>query len=453
MRYIPHTPEEREQMLKTIGVDSLEELFTSIPEKYRLGQLLDLPDPLPECQLRMRMQELSTANRDTSRVASFAGAGIYNHYVPAAVDQLISRSEFYTAYTPYQPEVSQGTLQAIFEFQTMVARYLGMEVSNASLYDGSTALTEAIAMSIRSFRNKRPKVVVAGAIHPEYLEVARTSIKDSDKVLVPVPSGSDGRIDMKALEAAMTPQIAAIVVQSPNFFGILEELPAIRQLATAHGALMVVSFTEALAFGLVSPPGAFGADIVVGEGQSLGIPMSMGGPLLGLMTAKKSLVRSMPGRLVGQTDDRHGNTAYVITLATREQHIRRAKATSNICTNEGLCALMATIYMSLLGKEGLKKVSTLSHQASLFLANQLTSIPGVSLAFPNSPWFNEFVLDLPVDATSLLDSLAAKDIVGGVALSRFFPTETKKLLVSCTEQNGRTQAARLVDAMRQVLGH
>lgn len=451
MRYIPHTPEDREQMLGSIGVSSIEELFHSIPEQFRLTKLLNLPEPLAECQLRMRMQELAGANRDTSRVASFAGAGIYNHYVPAAVDQLISRSEFYTAYTPYQPEVSQGTLQAIFEFQTLVARYLQMEVSNASLYDGSTALNEAIAMSLRAFRNKRPKIVLAGAHHPEYLEVARTSQMNADKFMLQVGCDASGRTDLKALADAMGPTVAAIIVQYPNFFGVLEDLKAIRELATQHGALMVVTFTEALAFGMVAPPGAFGADIVVGEGQSLGLPMSSGGPLLGLMTAKKSLVRSMPGRLIGQTEDRHGNTSYVITLATREQHIRRAKATSNICTNEGLCALMTTIYMCLLGKQGLEKVSRLSHQASVALANELRAIPGVKLPYAQTPWFNEFVVELPVPAADVLEKLAARDIVGGVALSRFFPDMPNRLLVTCTEQNGRTQIARFVEALKQVL--
>ena len=380
MRYIPHTPEDQQAMLDSIGASDISELFSPIPRQLRLLRALELPEPLPECQLKQHMEQLAAHNCDTALVRSFAGAGIYNHYSPAAVAAVLSRSEFYTAYTPYQPEVSQGTLQAIFEYQTMVARLLGMEVSNASMYDGSTALAEAILMALRVFREKRPVVVLAGAIHPEYLAVARTYLVAPDEVLRVVPPGPDGRVDARRLEQAMDDSVAAVVVQSPNFFGLVEDVAQARAAADKHSSLLVVAFTEALAWGLLKPPGALGADIVCGEGQSLGLPTSYGGPLLGIMATSKRNVRSLPGRLVGQTTDRNSNVCFVVTLSTREQHIRRAKATSNICTNEGLCALGASVYLSLLGNEGLHKLATLNHRASLYLARALAAIPGVSLA-------------------------------------------------------------------------
>ncbi len=452
MRYLPHTPDDVREMLDVIGIRDLSELFAPIPEELRLDRDLELPEPLPECMLRYRLEGMAGLNTDLTRLSSFAGAGIYNHYVPAAVGQLLLRSELYTAYTPYQPEVSQGTLQSIFEYQTMIARLLGMEISNASLYDGSTSVAEAVGMSLRIHRNKRPRVVMAGALHPEYVEVTRTYLTDPDETLTFVPAGADGRVDLAALQLELGSDVAAVVVQSPNFYGLVEDLETLRRLTEDQGILLVVSFSEALAFGLLKPPGAFGADIVVGEGQSLGQPAAYGGPLLGIMTANRKHVRAMPGRLVGKTLDRHGNDCFVVTLSTREQHIRREKATSNICTNEGLCALGAAIYLSLLGNIGFEKLARLNHHASCYLAERLAEIPGVSLPYGGTPWFNEFVVELPLPAAAVVDRLVEESgIVAGVPLDRFYPDAPHRLLVTCTELNSREQIDALAEALRRVL--
>lgn len=451
MRYIPHTPEDREEMLAAVGVQSLEELFAPIPDSLRMKRELQLPEAMPECELNDHLLSLSQRNRPAPQVTSFAGAGIYRHFVPAAVDHLIQRSEFYTAYTPYQPEVSQGTLQSIFEFQTMIARLLGMEVSNASMYDGSSAMAESVLMLLRAFRHKRPHVVIAGAVHPEYLEVARTYLERPEEVLRLVPAGQDGRLDVGALKGALDETVAGVIVQYPNFFGLVEDVASARRLASEVGALMAVSFTEPVAFGLLKSPGELGADIVVGEGQSLGIPVSYGGPLLGLMACKKDYVRSIPGRLVGQTVDRHGNRCFVITLATREQHIRRAKATSNICTNEGLVALSSAIYMSMLGNQGLMRLARLNHQAATALRSALARVPGVSFPHAETPFFNEFVVELNRPAAEVLSQLAEQGIVGGVALSRFMPENQKQMLVTATELTRQAQIDALVQALTELL--
>ncbi|MBM4353474.1 MAG: aminomethyl-transferring glycine dehydrogenase subunit GcvPA [Deltaproteobacteria bacterium] len=447
MRYLPHTPDDVREMLAVVGVSSLDELFGPIPESLRMVRPLDLPEALPECRLRFEMEKLAGTNLDAGSMACFAGAGIYNHYVPAAVGQLLVRSELYTAYTPYQPEVSQGTLQAVFEYQTMMARYLAMEVSNASLYDGSTATAEAVGMALRIHRNKRPVVVIAGHVHPEYLGVVRSYLTSPDETIRRVPAGDDGRVDPGALREAMGPDVAAIVVQHPNFLGLLEDLAVLRDAATRHEALLVTTFSEALAFGLLKPPGAFGADIVVGEGQSFGMPVSYGGPLLGILTTRKTHVRSMPGRVVGLTSDRHGNDAYCVTLSTREQHIRREKATSNICTNEGLCAMSAAIYLSLLGNDGIAKLARLNHHASLHLARRLAAIPGVSLPYAGSAWFNEFAVDLPLPAAEVCRRMAPKGILAGVPLSRFFPEQDRRMLVAATELCSGSEIDRYVEAL------
>lgn len=437
MRYVPHTPEDIREMLDVIGADDVSELFAAIPDRLKMDRALDLPEPLPECLLSYRLEELSARNTDSTRVPTFAGAGIYNHYVPAAVGQMLLRSEFYTAYTPYQPEVSQGTLQTIFEYQTMIARLLGMEVSNASLYDGSTAVAEAVAMSLRIHRNKRPRVLMAESVHPEYQGVARTYLTKPDETLQTVAVGADGRLDTADLLLELGDDVAALVVQSPNFFGLVEDLAALREATAAHGILLVVVFSEALAYAMLQPPGAFDADIVVGEGQSFGMPVSFGGPLLGIVATRKKYVRALPGRLVGKTSDRHGNDAFVVTLATREQHIRRERATSNICTNEGLCALAAALYLSLLGNSGLQKLATVNHYASRYLASRLARIPGVSLPFEATPWFNEFTVDLPGPTAEIFPRMIEAGIVPGVAVDRFLPEATNRMLVACTELNSR----------------
>jgi len=334
----------------------------------------------------------------------------------------------------------------------MTARLLGMEVANASMYDGSTATAEAVLMSQRIFRKKRTKVLFAGAIHPEYVEVTRTYLTDPEKTLSFASAGEDGRTNLDELSAMLGSDVAAVVVQFPNFLGLLEDLKTIRKMTAEQGVLMVVVFSEPVAFGLIKPPGEFDADIVVGEGQSFGLPVSYGGPLLGMMTTKKKYVRAIPGRLVGKTKDRHGNDAYVITLATREQHIRRARATSNICTNEGLCALTAGIHLSLLGNEGLNKLATLNHDASRYLAGRLGELDGVTLPYEKTPWFNEFVIELPALAQDVFDALSAKGIVPGIPLSRFFPGQENRMLVTTTELNTLDQMERYCELLLDFVG-
>ena len=451
MRYVPHTPEDIEAMLSTVGAEDIASLFSPIPDELKLGRALDLPEPLPECKLKGHLEEVARGNTDAGQVASFVGGGLYNHYVPAAVGQMLLRSEFYTAYTPYQPEVSQGTLQAVFEYQTLVARLLNMEVSNASLYDGSTAVAEATGMALRISRHKRSRVLFAGPIHPEYVEVTKTYLTDPEKTLGFVPTGKDGLLDEAALAEQMSADVAAVVVQYPNFFGLLENLARARELTAAHGALLVVAFSEPLAFGLIRPPGDFGADIVVGEGQSLGMPLSYGGPLLGMMAAKKSFVRSMPGRLVGHTKDRNGEDCFVVTLATREQHIRRARATSNICTNEGLCALGAGIYLSLLGRRGLEQLALLNHHASRHLAAKLQSVPGVKLPFSGTPWFNEFVVEFRDNASDVYAKMVEKGVVPGVLLSRLMPGQEDRMLVATTELNSIEHIEKYVSCLASIV--
>jgi glycine dehydrogenase subunit 1 len=451
MRYLPHTEADITEMLSTIGVTELADLFAPIPASLKMTRPLELPEPLPECMLRYHLEEMSGQNSDSTRLPSFAGAGIYNHYVPAAVGQILLRSEFYTAYTPYQPEVAQGTLQSIFEYQTMIARILGMEVSNASLYDGSTAVAEAVLMALRIHRNKRPRVLLAQSLHPEYDAVTRTYLTHPEDTLATVPMGADGRIDLAQLGPMLTPDVAALVVQSPNFYGLIEDLAQLRSLTEAQGILLVVAFSEGLAYGLLQPPGAFGADVVVGEGQSFGMPVSFGGPLLGIMTARKKYVRAMPGRLVGKTTDRHGSDCFVVTLSTREQHIRREKATSNICTNEGLCALGAAVYLTLLGNDGLSKLARLNHHASRYLASRLATVAGVTLPFANTPWFNEFAVDLPLASQRVIERMVNEGFVPGVAVSRFDAAQPNRLLVACTELNSRERMDSYVATLAKVV--
>jgi glycine dehydrogenase subunit 1 len=451
MRYVPHTPEDIQEMLEVVGVKELSELFSTIPDDLKLGRDLDLPESLPECMLNYRLEELSNRNTDSTRCATFAGAGIYNHYVPAAVGQMLLRSELYTAYTPYQPEVSQGTLQSIFEYQTMIARLLGMEVSNASLYDGSTAVAEAVGMSLRIHRNKRPRVLMAESVHPEYVEVARTYLTHPDEALQTVAMGSDGRLDLSDLDAKLGGDVASLIVQSPSFYGLVEDLAILREKTAAHGVLLVVAFSEAMSYAMLQPPGAFDADIVVGEGQSFGMPVSYGGPLLGIMATRKKFVRALPGRLVGKTVDRNGEDAYVVTLATREQHIRRERATSNICTNEGLCALSAALYLTLLGNSGLQKLATVNHHASRYLASRLATIPGVTLPYGETPWFNEFAVELPQPTATVIPQLVELGIVPGVAVDRFLPEATHLMLVTCTELSSRETIDNYVEQLRKLV--
>ncbi|HMG76976.1 MAG TPA: aminomethyl-transferring glycine dehydrogenase subunit GcvPA [Pyrinomonadaceae bacterium] len=438
MRYIPNSPDERAEMLQQLGAASIENLFDSIPEDLRLRQHLNVPAAMSEIELLKAFDEMGTRNQAAGRV-SFLGGGAYSHYVPTIVDHLISRSEFFTAYTPYQPEISQGTLQSIFEFQTLVCQLTGMDIANASMYDGSTAMAEAVLMAERVTR--RSKVVASAAIHPQYLEVAHTYVQHAGIELQHAEFDSDTG---QTLVDSIDDETAAIVVQSPNFFGCIEDLDALSEKAHAKGALLVVAVTEAMSLGLLRSPGASGADIVVAEGQSFGVPLSFGGPYVGLFAIRDKYARQIPGRLVGEAYDKQGRRGFVLTLATREQHIRREKATSNICTNEGLIALASTIYLETMGRRGVQEAAHQCAQKAHYAARMIAAVAGFSLPF-SGPFFNEFVVRAPAPASPLLDKLAReKGIDGGIALSRFDSQRPNDFLVCVTETNTRAQIDALV---------
>jgi glycine dehydrogenase subunit 1 len=445
VRYIPNSPEERQEMLRGLGLGSAEELFDSIPADIILKAPLDTPAALSELELLERFEAMGAKNA-AARRPNFLGAGAYTHYAPTIVDSLIQRSEFFTAYTPYQPEISQGTLQAIFEFQTLVCQLTGMDVANASMYDGSTAMAEAVLMAERVTRRRR--VLVSGAVHPEYLRVTETYVAHAGVELgrleVDEESGRT-RLDASALDEG----VAAVVVQSPNFFGCVEELKGFADAVHAAGALLVVVVTESASFGLLRSPGACGADIVVAEGQSFGVPVSFGGPYVGLFATRDRYARQIPGRLVGVAHDREGRRGFVLTLATREQHIRREKATSNICTNEGLIALAATIYMTAMGRHGLQEVAAQCAQKAAYARRQIAALEGFSLPY-SAPVFNEFVVRAPSDAAGLLRRLAAEhSVTGGLALAPYFPGRPNDILVCVTETNKRADIDALVAGLKQ----
>jgi glycine dehydrogenase subunit 1 len=445
MRYIPNSPEERAEMLEIVGLKSADELFRSIPKDVQLGRGLNITEPLSEPEVIGGMENLADKNTATKK-PSFLGAGVYSHYSPTVVDHLIQRSEFFTSYTPYQPEVTQGTLQYIFEFQTLVCQLTGMEVANASMYDGSTSMAEAFLMAQRVTR--REKVLVAETVHPEYLEVAKTYVQhcgiELDTVGFEEKSGQ-----ISGLEK-LDDKTAAIVVQSPNFFGCVEDLQTLADQAHAVGALLIVVVTEAISFGLLKTPGECGADIVVGEGQSWGVPMSFGGPHVGLFATKDKYVRNMPGRLAGIAYDKNGNRGFVLTLATREQHIRREKATSNICTNQGLIALAATIYLETMGKKGLREVAEQNLQKANYAKNKIAELDGFDIAF-STPTFNEFVVRGPKNAEEVLAKLLnGNGIIGGLALSKYYPNRENEFLVCVTETNTKGQIDSLVEGLKSL---
>ena len=442
MRYIPNSPEEREEMLASVGLANAAELFRSIPQDIQLGRKLEITDPLAESEVIAEMERMAARNTAATK-PSFLGAGVYSHFSPTIVDHLIQRSEFFTSYTPYQPEVSQGTLQYIFEFQTLVCQLTGMEVANASMYDGSTATAEAYLMAQRVTR--RDKIVVAETVHPEYREVAKTYAQHGDTEIVTVPyDETTGRVgDLAALDD----KTAALVVQSPNFFGCIEDLKTLADQAHTVGAMFVVVVTEAISLGLLKTPGECGADIVVGEGQSWGVPMSFGGPHVGLFATQEKYVRQMPGRLCGIAYDKNGKRGFVLTLSTREQHIRREKATSNICTNQGLIALAATIYMETMGKKGLQEVAMQNAQKAVYAATEIAKIAGYSLPF-SAPRFNEFVVRSPRAATEVLESAGSAGVIGGLALSKYYTGHDNDILVAVTETNTREQIDQLVAALQ-----
>jgi glycine dehydrogenase subunit 1 len=447
MRYIPNAPEERAEMLKQLGLKTAEELFDSIPADLRLSAPLKTPAAISEMELLAGFEQMAARNT-AARRPSFLGAGAYSHYSPTIVDHLIQRSEFFTAYTPYQPEISQGTLQAIFEFQTLVCQLTGMDVANASMYDGSTALAEAVLMAERITRRK--KVITSAAAHPEYLEVVDTYVQHYGIELQRVETDAQtGLISTEGLNA-LDDQTAALVVQSPNFFGCIEDVRALAERAHAVGALLIVAVTESISFGFLRSPGACGADIVVAEGQSFGVPVSFGGPYVGLFATRDKYARQIPGRLVGEAFDKQGRRGFVLTLATREQHIRREKATSNICTNEGLIALAATIYMETMGRRGLQEVAAQCAQKAAYAARRIAEIEGFSLPF-SAPRFNEFVVRAPIEAKELLSRLASeKNITGGLALSRYYKDRPNDFLVCVTETNPRSEIDALVAGLEYI---
>ncbi len=439
-RYLPHTEEDIQKMLDAIGVKKVEDLFQTIPKEVRLSKPLNLPEPLSEPDLIRHFQGLQVP-----MMSSFLGAGAYHHFIPSVVPSLVSRSEFYTAYTPYQPEISQGTLQAIFEYQTLMCQLTGMEVSNASLYDGASSLAEAVLMAYRI--TKKKKVLLSQAIHPEYRRVIQTYIDPDQQEIILVPYKRDeGRTNEKILFDLLKEDVSAVVIQSPNFFGVIEDLQPIGERVHDIGGLVIVGFSEAIAYGVMQPPGAMGADIVAGEGQSLGIPLSYGGPYLGVFTTQEKFVRNMPGRLVGETIDLEGKRGFVLTLATREQHIRRERATSNICTNEGLCALMATVYLSCLGKEGLKELAMMNLSKAEYAKRAVSRIRGCKLNFI-APTFNEFVLQIEKEPENVLGKLKKEGMIGGLPLEKFYPELDHHLLVTVTEMNKKEEIDHWAEAL------
>jgi len=438
MRYLPHTSEDITSMLAEVGVDDLDGLFPTIPEDCRYRDELNLPEPLTEWELNDRMGALSDSMAVSPEYKMFIGAGSYEHYIPASVSNLLGRSEFVTSYTPYQPEISQGTLQAIYEYQTLTARLLGMEVANASIYDGASALAEALLMALRITRKR--KVAISSLIHPFYRRVVQTYLEPSGYEIVELPYLDDGRTDLSRL--AGMDDLAAVAVQSPNFFGCIENLKEIGEMAHEKSALLVASFTEPLAYGLFKNPGSQGADIVCGEGQSLGIPQSFGGPVLGMFASNMKYVRSMPGRLVGKTTDLDGKRGCVLTLATREQHIRREKATSNICTNNSLCALAAAMYMASIGGTGMRELAKLNYDKSEYLKSELKKA-GFKISF-ESPTFNEFVVEFSAGFEKTYERLLEKKIVAGLPLAPYYPELSSHYLLCVTETRTREDIDALV---------
>lgn len=445
MNFLPHTEAERREMLKIIGVETMEELFADVPPAVRLQRPLNIPGPMSELELTGHLQELSNRNGSLNDYVSFLGAGSYDHFIPSVINQMLLRSEFYTAYTPYQPEISQGTLQAIFEYQSLICELTGMDAANASMYDGATAMAEGALMACESQRRK--KIVVASSVHPEYRAVLKTYAQGQNIQVVEAPF-SNGITDPEALAGLVDDQTAGVVVQHPNFFGALEKVQEIGEIAHAKGGLYI-TVVDPISLAVLKAPAAYGADIVVGEGQALGNPVSFGGPQLGFFACTGKLIRRMPGRVVGQTLDNRGQRAFVLTLQTREQHIRREKATSNICSNEALCALAATVYLTMLGKQGLVEVAKLCLQKANYLKEQLKNI-GISPVF-EAPFFKEFVVRTPRPVQEINQALLKQKIIGGLDLSKFYPELKNQMLLCVTEKRTREEMAALVSAMGECL--
>jgi glycine dehydrogenase subunit 1 len=443
MRYLPHTEQEIAAMLQTVGIAHLDDLFAHVPEDCRRSAPLDLPEPLTEWELNAHTDSMANRTAAAPNYKVYLGAGSYDHFIPASVGYLLGRGEFSTAYTPYQPEISQGTLQAIYEYQTLTCRLLGMDVANASMYDGASGLAEALLMALRITR--KTKVAVSRAIHPLYRQVVQTYLAPPGYEIIELPYLENGRTDLSSL--ANRDDLAAVAVQSPNFFGCIEDLKSVSD--TVHNApktLFVTSFSEPLAYGLLKNPGLLGADIACGEGQSFGIPRSFGGPGLGMFAVKKAYMRKMPGRLVGQTKDIDGKRGFVLTLAAREQHIRREKATSNICSNQGLCATNAVMYMASLGGTGIRELARLNHDKAHYLQSELAKA-GFTAPFA-SPFFNEFVVRFPDNFKKTYNQLISKKIVAGLPLGTYYPELANHYLLCATETASREDLDNLVKEVR-----
>jgi len=447
MGFLPNTNADQQEMLKKIGFRSFTDLIGNIPAELLFKGDLKLPAPLSELEVSQHLTNLALKNENCEDNICFLGGGAYDHFIPAVVKHIISRSEFYTAYTPYQPEVSQGTLQAIYEFQTMICELSGMDVANASVYDGGSALAEAVLLACGY--TKRNEIIISSTVNPNYISVIKTYCHGRE-INIKIIDWENGITDLDKLEKQISDKTAAVVIQHPNFFGCLEEMEHLSQLTHNYGALFITS-NDPISLAIIEPPGAYAADIVTGEGQSLGNPLNFGGPYLGLFAAKKELIRFMPGRIVGQTEDKNGKTGYVLTLQTREQHIRREKATSNICTNQGLNALAATVYLSLMGKVGLPKIAELCLQKSHYLSQKIKEIDGFHLKF-NRPFFKEFVVEITSDGLveDILKQLLKKKIFAGIALRSFSEKLENCFLCSVTEKRTKNEMDYFVTALREL---
>jgi glycine dehydrogenase subunit 1 len=447
MSYIPVSEKDKKEMLERIGVKSIQDLFRCIPENIRLKGDLNLPESLTEPELLEYFQGKGKKN-SYEQYLSFLGGGAYDHFIPAVVDYLSLRGEFISPYTPYQPEVSQGTLQVIFEFQTLICQLTGLDIANASLYDGATGAAEAVLMANRVKNKKR--LLVAGNLHPEYRQVIVTYTRNLGLEVVELPYDQAGRIEKKGLEAAVNSETSVILCQSPNYFGVIEDMKLLSEVSHQHEALLAVVISEPVSLGWLEAPGKLGADIVTGEAQSFGLPLSYGGPYVGFMACRKEFVRQLPGRIAGQTVDVEGRRGFVLTLSTREQHIRREKATSNICTNQAYCALRATIYLETLGRQGLKKLAWLNLQKAAYALRQLKAIAGVTRKF-SGPVFNEFVLEFPCDWDGISEKLEEKGILGGISLAKHYPGLEKCALITITEKHSKERIDQYVQALKEIL--
>ncbi len=446
MPYISNTDAERRQMLQRIGVNSFEELIAAIPRNLRLNQPLQLDDPLSELELARRVHECTCGNVCVQKASSFLGAGVYDHFIPAAVDTIVSRPEFFTAYTPYQAEVSQGTLQFIYEYQTMICELTGMSIANASMYDGASAAAEAILMAVR--KNGLKKAILSSSLHPEYLKVIKAYTEGIGVELL-LCETRDGVTSGETLKGMMDDSIGSVVIQTPNFWGNIEPMRHLEEVAHKYPKTLLIVAVDPISLAILNAPGSYKADIAVGEGQALGNSMYMGGPLFGFFATRLDMARAMPGRIVGGTLDKEGKRAYALTLQAREQHIRRAKATSNICSNQSLCTLAATVYLSLMGEKGLAEAATQSTQLAHYMADKIATVPGFSLAWPGTPFFKEFAVNCPVPASQVVSDLLDHGIYAGVDLASFGQNE-KQLLIAVTEKKTVAEIDAYIEALREM---